>query len=99
VEAVQQDAAVNAAREALRLEMERYKGGTASYLDVINSQIIALTNERSAVGILGRRMTAAVQLIRALGGGWDSASLPSAGSLRAADKKKAPSEAESAQAR
>jgi NodT family efflux transporter outer membrane factor (OMF) lipoprotein len=87
-EAVQQDDAVKAAEESLRLELDRYKGGTASYLDVITAQTIALTNERSAVQILGRRMTAAVQLIAALGGGWDSSQLPSDQALRAAAKGK-----------
>lgn len=75
-EAVQQDAAVKGAEESLQLEIDRYKAGTASYLEIITSQTIALTNERAAVQILQRRMTAAVQLIRALGGGWDSSSLP-----------------------
>ncbi len=75
-EAVEQDAAVKGAEEALKLESDRYKAGTVSYLDVITSQTIALTNERAAVQILQRRMTADVQLIRALGGGWDVASLP-----------------------
>jgi len=87
-EAVQQDDAVRAADESLRLEMDRYKGGTASYLDVITSQTIALTNERAAVQILGRRMTASVQLIAALGGGWDASQLPSDQALRAAAKGK-----------
>ncbi len=81
-EAVQQDAAVKGAEDALQLETDRYKAGTVSYLDVITSQTIALTNERAAVQVLGRRMTAAVQLIRALGGGWDASSLPTAEQLR-----------------
>jgi outer membrane protein TolC len=36
-----------------------------------------LADERAAVDILRRRMTASVSLIKALGGGWSSASLPS----------------------
>ncbi len=75
-EATEQESAVQAAREALKLELDRYKAGTVSYIDVITSQTIAFTDERTAVQILGRRMTAAVQLIRALGGGWNSANLP-----------------------
>ncbi len=69
-EQAQQEAAVRASEESLRLEIDRYKAGTASYLDVISSQTIALTNQRIAVALLQRRMTAAVQLIRAVGGGW-----------------------------
>jgi outer membrane protein TolC len=75
-EAGQQDAAAKAAEDSLRLEMTRYKGGTVSYLDVIMTQNIALTNERTAAQILGRRMAAATSLILALGGGWDSSQLP-----------------------
>jgi len=56
--------------------MDRYKAGTASYLDVITSQTIVLTSRRNAVALLQRRMAAAVLLIRAIGGGWISSNLP-----------------------
>jgi hypothetical protein len=59
-----------------------------SYLDVITTQTIALTNESTAVGLLSRRMTAAVQLIRALGGGWNATTLPSPAELRQAEAAK-----------
>jgi NodT family efflux transporter outer membrane factor (OMF) lipoprotein len=81
-EAYEQDAAVRGAVEAQRLEIERYKAGTVSYLNIITTQTIALTNQRVAVQILQRRMTASVQLIRALGGGWTAADLPSPADLR-----------------
>jgi NodT family efflux transporter outer membrane factor (OMF) lipoprotein len=69
-EAKQQDNAVKAAETSLRLAIEQYKGGIATYLQVITAQSAALTDEITAVNILTRRMTAAVQLIQALGGGW-----------------------------
>ena len=75
-EAIQQDAASQGAEQSLSLELERYKAGIVSYLDVITEQNIALTNERTSVQILGRRMNAAVTLVRALGGGWDDSQLP-----------------------
>jgi NodT family efflux transporter outer membrane factor (OMF) lipoprotein len=75
-EAIEQDAATQGADQSLSLEMERYKAGIVSYLDVITEQNIALTNERASVEILGRRMNAAVTLIRAVGGGWDDSQLP-----------------------
>ena len=75
-EAVHQDSAVRSAEESLKLEIERYKGGIVSYLDVIQTQNIALTNERNAAQVLGRRMGAAVALIDAVGGGWDRSALP-----------------------
>ena len=83
-EAAQQEAAVKASEASLRLELDRYKSGTVSYLDVITSQTIALTNQRTAVSILYRRMTAAVQLVRALGGSWNASTLPTPTQLRSA---------------
>jgi len=81
-EAVQQQEAVAAAQEALGLEMQRYRAGTDSYLNVITTQIIALSDQQTAITILQRRMTAAVDLVKALGGGWDASSLPSGNALR-----------------
>ena len=81
-EAVQQQEAVQAAQEALTLELERYRAGTDSYLNVITTQIIALGDEQTAITILQRRMTAAVDLVKALGGGWDASTLPSINSVR-----------------
>jgi NodT family efflux transporter outer membrane factor (OMF) lipoprotein len=68
--------AVQAARRSLDLSVTRYDGGVTSYLEVITAQNAALSDEVTAVNILGRRMTSAVLLIEALGGGWDSSSLP-----------------------
>lgn len=69
-EAKVQDEAVQAARESLILTINQYKAGTISYLNVVTVQTTQLNNERTAVGILGRRLTAAVVLVKALGGGW-----------------------------
>ena len=76
-EAQAQQAAVAAAEHSLQLSTNRYKGGVVSYLEVTTAQSTALADERAAVDILRRRMTASVSLIKALGGGWSSASLPS----------------------
>lgn len=76
-EAQAQQAAVAAAERSLALSTNRYKGGVVSYLEVTTAQSTALADERAAVDILRRRMTASVSLIKALGGGWSSASLPS----------------------
>jgi len=75
-EAQTQNEAVVAAHKYLELSITRYKGGVTSYLEVTTAQSAALADEVTAVNILGRRMVAAVQLVRALGGGWDSSSLP-----------------------
>jgi NodT family efflux transporter outer membrane factor (OMF) lipoprotein len=71
-----QEAAVASAQRSLQLSTNRYKGGVATYLEVITAQSIALTDQRVAVEIAGRRMSASVSLIKALGGGWTAASLP-----------------------
>jgi NodT family efflux transporter outer membrane factor (OMF) lipoprotein len=75
-EAGVQAAAVEAARRSLDLSVTRYEGGVTSYLEVITAQNAALADELTAVNILGRRMSSAVLLIQALGGGWDASQLP-----------------------
>ena len=70
-EAGVQDEAVKAARESLAIVLNQYRAGTANYLAVIVIQAAALNNERTAITILGRRLTASVALIKALGGGWN----------------------------
>ena len=66
---VQEDA-VRAARESVALTTNQYRAGTVNYLAVVVVQAAALNNERAALGILARRLTASVVLIKALGGGW-----------------------------
>lgn len=75
-EAQVQDEAVRAAQRSLDLSVIRYKGGVTSYLEVITAQSAALSDEVTAVNILGRRMANTVLLIQALGGGWDRSTLP-----------------------
>jgi len=75
-EAETQQAAVAAAEHSVELSTNRYKGGVANYLEVTTAQGIALSNERAAVQIRGRRMVSSVQLIQALGGGWNRGELP-----------------------
>jgi NodT family efflux transporter outer membrane factor (OMF) lipoprotein len=75
-EASVQDEAVTSAQGSLALSIKRYKGGVTNYLEVIVAQNAALTDEVTAVNILGRRMANTVLLIQALGGGWDRSSLP-----------------------
>jgi len=75
-EAAVQANAVDAAQRSLTLSQTRYEGGVTDYLEVITAQNAALTDEVTAVNILGRRMASAVLLIEALGGGWDRTELP-----------------------
>jgi outer membrane protein TolC len=77
-EAVVQDDAVKAAQEVVTIRNNQYKAGIASYLEVVIAQAAALGNERTAINLLGRRLTASVGLIKALGGGWHDAKLAQA---------------------
>jgi outer membrane protein TolC len=58
------------------MAMQRYQAGIDPYLNVITAQTTLLTNQQSAVNLRRDQMTASVQLIEALGGGWDAAQLP-----------------------
>jgi len=84
-EASIQAKAVEAAKLSLDLEMERYKAGTDSYLNVITTQTIALSDERTAVTLLQQRMSASINLILALGGGWDNTAIPTPDGLKSKD--------------
>jgi len=70
-EAVVRQQALDAARESLRLTQNQYKAGLIAYIDVVVTQAAALSNERSNLDLLQSRLIASVQLIAALGGGWD----------------------------
>jgi NodT family efflux transporter outer membrane factor (OMF) lipoprotein len=70
VEAQDADAAVTAARRTEELADVRYRRGVATYLDVVTAQTAALTAEQTAIQLQTRRLQAAVNLTRALGGAW-----------------------------
>ncbi|HSC82067.1 MAG TPA: efflux transporter outer membrane subunit [Pseudomonas sp.] len=73
---VQQEG-LDAARESLRLILNQYKAGTVEFTDVVSVQTSALSSERSRLTLQGSRLTASVQLVTALGGGWDGVTVPS----------------------
>jgi len=66
------DAAVEAAREAWRVQNNRYEGGLATYLDVLTAEDYLLGNLRSQSDLRSRSMTLDVALNRALGGGYQT---------------------------
>ena len=77
-EAQMQEQAVNSSHESVTLTTNQYRAGIVSYLNVVTTQIIALTNERAAISISGQRLNAAVLLVKALGGGWSTPETPGA---------------------
>jgi NodT family efflux transporter outer membrane factor (OMF) lipoprotein len=81
-QAVKQDEAVESARKAVEIALNEYRAGTVAYTTVITEQQMALSDEQTALTIRQSRLVASVALIQALGGGWDTTALPSAGSLQ-----------------
>jgi len=68
--------AVASAREFFRLEYDRYQTGIDPYINVLTAQTTLLAAEQTLVNLQTERMTSIVQLIAALGGGWDRSRLP-----------------------
>jgi NodT family efflux transporter outer membrane factor (OMF) lipoprotein len=75
-EAGQVAESVNAAQKSLAISTAQYKAGVVSSLQVITAQATLLQAQRTAVDLVTRRLIASVQLIQALGGGWDASKLP-----------------------
>ena len=71
-------AAVAAAQRFLDIATSRYQTGIDPYLNVITAETTLLSDQQTEVTLRVSEMTAAVQLIQALGGGWDTDQLPSA---------------------
>jgi outer membrane protein TolC len=72
----QQDTAVASAERLLAIATDRYQLGLDPYLDVISAQTALLSDRQTAVNLRLQQLTDAVQLIEALGGGWDVSQLP-----------------------
>ncbi|MCA1323085.1 efflux transporter outer membrane subunit [Herbaspirillum sp. alder98] len=70
-----QDAA-DAAEEAYRIVSNRYNGGLATYLDVLNAQDTLISNLRELSTLRSRRFSLDVALVRALGGGYQATTAP-----------------------
>jgi NodT family efflux transporter outer membrane factor (OMF) lipoprotein len=75
-QATVQGAAVAAAREAEQLALNQYRAGTVDFTTVVTAQATSLSNQETAVNIRQSRLVASVNLIQALGGGWDAKELP-----------------------
>jgi NodT family efflux transporter outer membrane factor (OMF) lipoprotein len=73
---LKQQQAEQSSEEALRLETARYELGVDPYLDVVTAQTTLLNNQQTLANLHIQEMTASVQLIEALGGGWDRSQLP-----------------------
>ena len=73
-----QTEAVTAAEQAVEIALNEYRAGTQNFTTVVTAEATALSDEESALSTRAARLTATVNLIVALGGGWSSAELPAA---------------------
>jgi NodT family efflux transporter outer membrane factor (OMF) lipoprotein len=78
---VRQQQAIDAAQRSLDIENSRYQTGIDPYLDVLNAQSTLLTDQQTQISLRVSEMTAAVELVQALGGGWDTTQLPAASTV------------------
>jgi NodT family efflux transporter outer membrane factor (OMF) lipoprotein len=78
-----QDQAVQAANQVVTITTNQYQAGTVAYLNVIVAQSTALANQRTALSLTGRSLTASVLLVKAVGGGWSPAKKSSDGATAA----------------
>ena len=74
---LQQQEAVESSKKFVELETARYNTGIDPYVDVVTAQNTLLSDQQSLATLHIQEMTASVQLIEALGGGWDRSQLPS----------------------
>ena len=72
----EQDVAIASAQRSLKLATDRYRLGIDPYLNVITAQTTLFSNQQTAVTLRSEQIVDSVQLIEALGGGWDSSTLP-----------------------
>jgi NodT family efflux transporter outer membrane factor (OMF) lipoprotein len=77
----QQTAAVNSAQKTLDIAIVRYRTGIDPYLNVISAQTALLSNQQTELTLEIEQMTSSVQLIMAVGGGWDSSKMPTPAQL------------------
>ena len=73
--------ALNSAQRYLDLATARFETGVDPYLNVLNAQTTLLSDQTTQVTLRTNQMTAAVQLIQALGGGWNANQLPAAAAI------------------
>jgi NodT family efflux transporter outer membrane factor (OMF) lipoprotein len=72
---LRQQEAVKSSQEFLDLEMQRYNTGVDPYVDVVTAQTTVLGNQVTLNSLQVQEMLSAVQLVQALGGGWDRSQL------------------------
>ena len=72
----EQDVAIQSAQRSLKLATDRYRLGIDPYLNVITAETTLFSNQQTAVNLRIQQIVDSVQLVEALGGGWDASTLP-----------------------
>ena len=71
-----EQAAVTDAQRSFDISNIRYKGGVTTYLEVLTAETTLIQNQRTEANLKSQRFEKSVELIRSLGGGWDTTQLP-----------------------
>lgn len=79
----EQNSSIESAGRNLEEAQVRYRAGLDPYLSVLAAQTALLSDQQTAVSFRSQEMVASVQLIKALGGGWDASKIPAAKELGA----------------
>jgi len=77
----QQETAIQSSQKYVTIATDRFKLGLDPYLDVVTAQTTLLGNQQTMVNLKMQQITASVQLVEALGGGWGRTQLPSTAQL------------------
>ena len=83
----QQKDVVAAAQRFYDLAAARYRTGVDTYLNVFVAQTTLLSDQQAMITLRVQQMTSSVQLIEALGGGWDTTLLPSESDVASSSKQ------------
>lgn len=84
---LKQQEAEQSAQEFVDLETARYQTGIDPYINVVTAQTTLLIDQQTLNSLRTQVMTASVQLIQALGGGWDKSQLPTPSQVSAKPSK------------
>ncbi|MGA3185470.1 MAG: efflux transporter outer membrane subunit [Bryobacteraceae bacterium] len=81
-----ENAAINSGQIYVDMETARYQTGLDPYIDVLIAQLTLLSDQETLVTQRVNEMVASVQLIQALGGGWDVTKLPAPSAITSTTK-------------
>ncbi|MGA2562743.1 MAG: efflux transporter outer membrane subunit [Steroidobacteraceae bacterium] len=88
--AAEEKAAVDAAQHTLNLSMTLYVKGATDYLTVVTSQTALLQTQLEALNLDTLQLRASVDLVRALGGGWEDSATPQSSPVMALNRPSSP---------